>query len=163
MKKIIISAAAAGPLALALAACGSGQPSTSSAAGGPGPSPAAASTAPASPLVTVNYKAQYLRIVTPANDAIDTLKSSTGVSQLQARANAVAQAFQTADDQLLRAQWPASVTPDIRAMVLADGPVIVDLRDLINTYESGTLQTALGSSTAAAQVVRADLGLPPAS
>lgn len=161
MKKIIIGAAAAGPLALALTSCGSGNPSTAPAASAPSPSQAAASTAPASPPANVDYKAQYLRIVTPANDAIDTLKTATGISQVQARAHAAAGAIQAADSQLLRARWPAGVTPDIRALVMADGPVIVDLNDVVTAYQDGTLQTAVGSSGAAAQVVRADLGLPP--
>lgn len=101
------------------------------------------------------YAQQYLRIVAPANTAIDGMNSD---NPSQTQLNDVAAKYRAADIALLRAHWPTPKTQaDIETMVRADGAVIADLE------QNNGADFARDSETAAAdaQVIRAELGLPP--
>ena len=108
------------------------------------------------------YAAQYLRIGKPCEDAQARLKAlpdNSPDSTYASVAAAVATACQESNSALLRAQWPENVYTDIKAEVVADGPVLGDLADLINNIKNVVRDS--GPANAAANIVRADLVLPP--
>jgi hypothetical protein len=78
-------------------------------------------------------------------------------------------AITAADNALLRASWPANVVPDIKSMTVVDAALIADLEQVNNQTalsEGGymnQLQADESKASAAANIVRADLGLPPPS
>jgi hypothetical protein len=109
--------------------------------------------------------AQYLAIVAPENAALRSVPKGLTAANVAP----VVAAAETADNALLRVAWPSSVLADVKLLVAADGAVIGDLRAVgpggppaggtwLTQYE-----TDAGKQQAAAQVVRADLNLPPVS
>jgi predicted RNA-binding Zn ribbon-like protein len=116
----------------------------------------------------------YLSIVKPANDAIDRFEAkakswddnATGEQAAKDAAPAVA-AIREADNKLLRVAWPASTAADVKELVRAHGSMTGDLDGLegVNALSAGAWTTQLtqdaGKASAAANIVRADLGLPP--
>lgn len=167
--------AGAALMTLALAACGT------SAGGGPSSAAAvhemvtsAAPTASASaPAITSSthplsyYASEYVRIVAPGNAALDKMSAAANaknpsLSQVQSLATAAAKIAQSEDAQLLRIAWPSpTIAQDVRSLVKADGPVIGDLDNIEGSQT--TLYRDDGAANAAANIVRADLGLKPAS
>jgi hypothetical protein len=116
----------------------------------------------------------YLRIVAPANAAHDTLErksksydDSTTAEQVASDLAPVIAAYEAADNALLRVKWPASIAADVKALVVANGALIGDLRaagsqDVLSSSNWATqLSQDGGKSAAAANIVRADLGLAP--
>jgi hypothetical protein len=143
--------------AIALAGCGA----TKSA-------PTAAPTTMASPIATSTpvafYATQYDDIATPglaAEAALEGLPASDTTAQRQVLATNMVTVEKTADAALLRDTWPPNVAPDVRALVAATAPLLVDLADL--AAHKATLVNDLATAKAAANVVHADLGLPPLS
>lgn len=111
------------------------------------------------------YAAQYSRIVAPANAAIDKLKampSTATDADVAAVAASIVPVVQKVDAELLRAQWPPNVLTDIKAMVAADGPLLGDLNNLSAANMDAAIRES-GAANAAANIVRADLNLPPQS
>jgi hypothetical protein len=117
---------------------------------------------------------EYLRIVAPANAAHDALikksksnDSDTTAEQLASDLAPVIAAYEEADNALLRVNWPPSIEADVKALVAANGTLIGDLRaaDIQDVLSSSSWATQVsrdgGRSAAAANIVRADLGLPP--
>ena len=116
---------------------------------------------------------KYLRIVAPANAALDTFNekeksysSDTRAEQVVSDLAPVISAYQEADNALLRVNWPPSIAADVKALVGANGALIGDLeaadsQDVLSS-SSWTTQASQdgGKSVAAANIVRADLGLP---
>jgi hypothetical protein len=159
--------AVAGLVVLGLAGCG-GAATVAGTAPAVSQAPAAAvTTAPA-----VDYAAQYLRIVGPANTALAAFgkaaqalpAGATAADVARLAAPALADA-QTADNKLLRAVWPVSAQADIKALVTADAGLIAALQDTsasAQDYLTGVSQAG-AKAGAAANIVRADLGLPPNS
>lgn len=152
----------AGLLASALTACGAGTvvgfgqtasaPTSSEAAASHGPTSSSASAG--KPLSY--YAAQYLRTIGPLNSALDNLPDNATQTQLEQFVFVI----RRADNSLLREQWPsAQVTADVQSLVRANGPVI---GDLMNDDPQGFVRDQ-NSASAAADIVRADLGLPPAN
>lgn len=139
---------------LALGACGGAASHGNPSAAAPRGSSPAATDKPLS-----FYAAQYLRIGKPCIEAQAKLKAATSDSDAIARGKETASACQNSNAALLRANWPPAVMADIRAEVLADGPIIADLNDLANNADSVVRDS--GPANAAANIVRADLGLPP--
>ena len=139
---------------LALAACGgSTAPTTVTSTPPPAVAPVVAKPSP-TPTPLSYYAAQYTRLVTPFNTALDKL----GNAPTQAQLNDLADKTTAADVALLRASWPsAKVQSDIEALVRSDGAVIGDLQQNNGAEFTRDAETA----TANAEIVRADLGLPP--
>jgi hypothetical protein len=164
-------------LVLALAACSTSKPiaasasstattvaaATHAASSGAAVAPAASPSASATPLSF--YANQYLAIVKPGNDAFavfNALPSSATDAEVGAAAAKVVPVEQSAEAALLRAQWPPNVAADIKALVTSYGPLFGDLSDLTASNVDQMNRDA-GAANAAANIVRADLGLPPIS
>jgi len=115
----------------------------------------------------------YLFITGPANDALSKFRtkasgwgdSTTGTQAAKDAAPAVA-ALRRADSQLLRLDWGPSMNPEVRTLVTAHGAVIRDLGSLraLKSLAPGPWLNRLvddsSKASAAAQVLRKDLGLP---
>lgn len=124
--------------------------------------PAASPGATGHPLAF--YAAQYLadgKACMAAQDVLHKLPNDATDAQAQAAATNVVTACQAANAAALRQEWPANVMADLRAEVTADGPVFGDLADLVDNVDN--LARDSGAANAAANLVRADLGLPPLS
>jgi hypothetical protein len=146
-----------------------GTPTTSSAfARAPAAtSQAAPTSAPPSPIASSTplsvYAAQYEALIKPANDAfaaVRALPSNTTDAAITAALAKTAPVIEAADAALLRVPWPPNVATDIRALVTADGPLLADLANLSPSTIDEALRES-GVANAAANIVRADLGLPP--
>ena len=102
------------------------------------------------------YASQYLRIIAPLNAGLANL--SNVANPTQAQLDDLASKIELADAALLRSSWPsAKAQGDIEALVRADGALIGDLRQ----NDGPNASRDAGTTTADAQIVRADLGLPP--
>lgn len=163
-------------LALVLGGSGCGGSTNKTAApASPKPPASTSASASASPSAikpsppAINYGAQYLRLVAPYNAANDrygrALKAAgclhSCLRQTIDRAIAtsgIVKANQAFDNSILRAQWPASVVPDIQALVRTDAAWITGLQT--NPFDPANDALA-SASTTAANIVRADLHLPP--
>lgn len=155
-------------LALVAAACG-------------GSKSAAPSTTTTPPATTAAAKPdfhalgqQYLKIIAPANTQIEafnkktnTYTENTTAEQVAKDAEPLAAAVDKASTDLLHVDWPASIQPDVKAMVTAYGVLAGDLRSVgsQNILSIANWATQLGQDAgrarAAANIVRSDLGLPP--
>ena len=116
----------------------------------------------------------YLRIVAPANSVVTTFRKkaadwndNTTNPQAAKEAAPVIAAFEKADNELLRVDWPPATAVDVKALVTADGALIGDLNALENVdllsagnWANQFSQDA-GKVSAAVNIVRSDLGLPP--
>lgn len=165
----LLAVAALAAVAL-LGACGGGDKSTTASpsdATTPGP----ASTSSMLPEATGQT---YLAIVGPANAARDKANAKMKALPENPTSDQVADIveplipiFADVENNLLRANWPAKVLPDIKSLVTASG----QLRALFGSsrgqsiFSYGSFSTALtkayGEFGSASQIVRADLGLPP--
>ena len=116
----------------------------------------------------------YLAIVAPANAAhaglVEKSKSygsNTTKAEVVADLAPVIAAYEAADKALLRVRWPQSVRRDVSALVAADRVLLRDLRaaDHQTAQSSGAWTARVArdgeKSNAAADAVRAALGLPP--
>lgn len=133
---------------------------TSAGAASASPAPPAATAAPTpteKPLAF--YAAQYQRISKPCEDAQAKLKATNGDAAIIAAGSVIFSACQAANAALLRAHWPAKIDADIRAEVVADGPILADFADLPNNARNVVRDS--GPANAAANILHADLGLPP--
>jgi hypothetical protein len=160
---------------LLLAACGSSGgshsgPSTATSAATPAltstssaPSSSAPATTPAASATPLSvYATKFQEIGRPSEklqDKFKALPSDTTLAEAQRLATQIVTATQKGNAQLLRETWPPQVEKDIRAMVIADGPVLGDLADIENGQDR--LVTDSGTANAAYNIVLADLGLPP--
>jgi hypothetical protein len=118
---------------------------------------------------------RYLRIIGPTNAALAAFKTrvagydkSTTDGQLAADLAPLVVAIQQGDKALLPADWPPPVAADVKGLVTANRAFVVDLRA---AKSQGGLSSGRWVNqptkynrklAAAANVVRADLGLPPA-
>lgn len=174
--KALVAAFAAGSC-IALTACGQNSAAKATAPTTTTPSTATASTS-STPAPTVDYAAQYLRLVAPPNAAADVLGDTLDALAKRKAGNAAyippfttyAAALQTWNNVLLRSPWPEKVLPDVKALVGANADEIAAVNNLITaaTTNRGDFQglfNAWGAAgtkgSTAANVVRADLGLPP--
>jgi hypothetical protein len=139
----------------------------------------AASTTPAAATTTsapnMDELAQtYLRIVKPANQASEALRKkashwtdSTTPAQAAKDAEPTIAAYRAADNALLRVDWPAATRWDVKELVRADSALIGDLEALegLDAFSTGNWSSQFVQDAekvgAAANIVRADLGLPP--
>jgi hypothetical protein len=110
----------------------------------------------------------YLQLVAPFNAVLDRFKAaakddtdSTSTKQIAKEAAPVTAALRTFDNAMLRANWSPRVRADVRAMVRADAGFQSDLEQLAYTRDWAGLTRDAEASSSAANVVRADLGLPP--
>jgi hypothetical protein len=166
-----------------LAACAA----TLAACSSNGSKSAAPTTAVAAPVATtaavqaatttaaaIDYKAQYLAIVAPANAALRTWRAALDKLGNDPAASDVARvtaplitAYESTDNALLRAQWPANAEADIKNLVTTDGTLTGDLNAAggQNVFSAASWESQVasdgGKAGAAANIVRADLGLPP--
>jgi hypothetical protein len=126
-------------------------------------------TAPASTAPTkAEFGQRYLELVAPLNAAIDTLRNrtkgyndSTPASRIRADAALATAALEHFDNAILRADWPSAVKADVRALVRTDAALQSDLEQIADTDDWTQLTRDAEASSSAANVVRADLGLPP--
>lgn len=163
-------------LALTASACG-GKAATPAKSVKATDKPAASATASPSPPVVVpvkpppvNYKVQYLRLVTPGNAAFIRF------NRLYVAAGCVKHcsfpAYHRALDKsglikeitmfnnaLLRAPWPANALQDIHALAKANAAEAAALS--ADQPTAADINAANSASSIAANIVRADLGLPP--
>ena len=123
---------------------------------------AAPSTVPASTTTTtttIDYGVQYLAITGPATDALTRFEGTP--SPTPADCQSAESASETLPDQLLQASWPTKAEPDISALASAWGVVVADLRLLVfNPAADTTLGSDASKLSAAARIVKTDLGLP---
>lgn len=144
--------------------------------------PALASTKhkvkPKHPSSTITVKAagrQYLALVNPVNTTIATFVSqangwsdSTTDAQAEADAQPVIKDLQNLQTGLLRDRWPSVARNDIKALVQSIAPLVGDLEGLasLNLLSASSWETTFerdaSSTGTAANIVRSDLGLPPA-
>jgi hypothetical protein len=138
-------------------------------------SPAVVSASPTpSTLTQADAGAKYLALISPANAALDkinaepALPDNATLQQAQTQLQPYATALQTFDLQALRVHWPMSAVADMKTLVTSDAVVINDIESIggqdvlsITAWENQIGQDA-GKSNAGAQIMRADLGLPPA-
>jgi hypothetical protein len=116
----------------------------------------------------------YLAIIQPANDALINFgakargwNSETTGAQAASDAQPASAAVREAVNKLLRVNWPAPTAADIRAQARAFGAVTGDLAALVGVtpLSSGAWIAQYGqdagAASAASDIVRADLGLPP--
>ncbi len=110
----------------------------------------------------------YLRLVARFNAALAHFQAeakddtdSTSTKQIAKEAAPVTAALRAFDNAALRANWPPSVRADVRALIRADAGFRSDLEQLAYTRDWSGLTRDAEASSAAANVVRADLGLPP--
>jgi hypothetical protein len=116
----------------------------------------------------------YLAIVAPVNRAIDRWDASNAPTKTTGQTARVDSpliaAITRADNRLLRVHWSPRAAADIRSMVKADGAVIADLAIDIQGVQAFSVDDLdsrfvrdLQQVGTAANIVRADLGLPPYS
>lgn len=119
----------------------------------------------------VDYKAAYLKLIAPVNTSLDALDASKSDANGDVPAPVVALVVHAINDfetAALRSPWPNATTRnDVRDLVRGFAPLAGDLAT-INSQTSATEATWLANFTrddntanAAANIVRADLGLPP--
>jgi hypothetical protein len=140
----------------------SGLVALTSACGGPAAKSSGDGTPSASPVVEkplTFYAAQYQSLSAPCLQAHHTLNTSKTKAEVLANAKGASVACQASDAALLRANWPVKVLAIIKAAVAADGPILRDLADPEN--HRADLPRDYASANAAANSLRAGLGLPP--
>lgn len=114
-----------------------------------------------------DYKGQYLALAAPVNAAIDKVNKADPTKDvpddvLQGALTSMA----SFDSAVLRVRWPANTVADVKAMVRADGAFMADLAQAnnqttasVDAYRSQFARDAQAEGSAA-NIVRADLGLP---
>ena len=149
-------------LALGIAGCGAARhnPATVSTTAAMLPSTSAPTT---TTTVPVNYANQYLADIEPANAALAAFQKQYGNADEVTATQAAVFAQSNIDfGRLLLSQtWPANAVADIHALAAAEELVGTDLRGGLNASNVAEFTQDANRSSADAQVVRADLGLPP--
>jgi hypothetical protein len=172
----------AGPVALfavvLLAACGGGDGSSADTTETTPATTSTRETAPSRSTELTRKEAadKYLEILGPANAALakwqkqaQSYTDDTTAEEIGKDTAPVAAALDDASAALLRVQWPSSVAPDVKELVRAHGPLAGDFRSVSSQTIFSVqnwitqLQQDAGKAHAAANIVRSDLGLPPAS
>jgi hypothetical protein len=157
---------------LMLSACGAS--SATSTPTRPAPTPTAEATPPPTPIPTLSpvaLREDYLALVAPYNVAIDTsykhydkLPNYPSQKQLDAVCAPMASATQAYIDGVLRIPWQPSMLADVHALATAAGLFNADLNNdgnpTVSAWSTKLLQDNSTASTAA-NVLRADLRLPP--
>lgn len=112
-----------------------------------------------------DYKGQYLFLVAPLNAAVAKLVGQSG-SIPDDIIQGVATATATFDTAILRLKWPANAISDIKDLVRATAAFSADVSQSngqtnlsVAAFRSQLSRDSLADSTAA-NIVRADLGLP---
>jgi hypothetical protein len=114
----------------------------------------------------------YLRLAAPANAAVDMF--DRGLRALSPNMDLPASlllpyaaAVNTFDEKILRVKWPPNTEADIKTLVQDDSVLVADLSAANNqtALSAGSFENQLNSDEAKdgseAQIVRADLDLPP--
>jgi hypothetical protein len=107
-------------------------------------------------------------LVTPYNSAgtafntkVKNLYIGYSCSVWDAAAATYVAATEAFDNALLRSPWPATVETDIRSMVTADSVAEGDTAKPCGSGDSAAFNGDFNKATAAANIVRSDIGLPP--
>ena len=116
--------------------------------------PPVASTPATASTPVVNYQRQYLNDVGPYNQAATASKADE--SWTSPESIAYGQASTAFGRELLQQTWPANAQADIHALAVLSLSVALDIEH--QDYDG--LQTEEENSTALAQTVRVELGLP---
>jgi hypothetical protein len=162
---------------LVLAGCSSGASSSPTTV--PTRKSAPTTTAPPATTTTISVAqagAAYLAIAAPADAALATFDTQAGEwtdsttnSEAEADAQPAIAALHTLVSALTNGQWPAVATADIHTMIGDVAALIGDLQGLSSvnlTNASGftaTVQRDAATLGSAVDLVRHDLGLPPAT
>lgn len=186
MKLRILIPAGLLTLAVGLTACGGGHitpnaalSSSTTQASSQGSTQTTATTVAttvASTTAPVNYGAKFLAIIAPVNAAASTASAKIGAlpasTTASAYVDAVAgylQACEASIPKLLDVTWPGQAEADIHTLVAEIGAEDADMEAFAtmnalnySTVESQFIQDA-GKAKTEGQVVRSDLGLPPAA
>ena len=127
----------------------------------PAPGPSASSSAPSPSATPLSwYASRYLAIVTPAQQAVTTFEGihrPATDAQIKAGFAIVKEAVDACDAALLGVAWPGKAEADVRSVVRDDATELADFEALNLTKarsDAGILERD-------ANLVRADLGLPP--
>jgi hypothetical protein len=131
--------------------------------------PPAATATSASEPTPKEQADRFLAIITPVNEASARFAAETVGRHVFTRKqwDSIVKPFLAAIKQsntaLLRADWSATVRADIRSLVDADAAWMADFSTAYDTLDAAaTVARDIAASRRAANVVRADLGLPPA-
>lgn len=157
-------------LVLVMASCSSSAHPTTTATSEA--STTTVTTTTAAPVRTVDYKARYLALIAPVNSALAALTKASDASG-NVPASAVTKAvtaLQTFDSAVLRVEWPGTSTnADVRELVRSTSGLIADIEQ-VNDQTAATQATFtaqfsrdVAATSAAVNIVRSDLGLPPPS
>jgi len=138
----------------------SGAASASDSTSAPGPSGSSSALGPsATPLSW--YASRYLAIVTPAQQAVTTFEGihrPATDAQIRAGFAIVKKAVDACDAALLAVSWPGRAQVDVRTVVRDDATELADF-EALNLTKARSDASILKRD---ANLVRADLGLPPA-
>jgi hypothetical protein len=156
-----------------VAGCGGGGGNEASPPAAPPPATTVATTTAATPSQQ-ELAATYLRIVKPANEELDRWfaraqrwTDNTPKTQAVKDSQPLIDAYEEAGSKLLRVPWPEATRADVKDLVRADAALIADLNglgtvdDLSADQWVSQFQHDASQAGAAANIVRADLGLPP--
>jgi hypothetical protein len=131
--------------------------------------PQAATTTSASEPTLKEQADRYLAIIKPVNEASARFAAETvGRHEFTRKewdsiVNPFLAAIKQSNTALLRADWSATVRAHIRSLVDADAAWMADFSTAYDNLDAGaTVARDIAASRRAANVVRADLGLPPA-
>jgi hypothetical protein len=107
------------------------------------------------------YASRYLAIVTPAQQAVTTFEGihrPATDAQIRAGFAIVKKAVDACDAALLAVSWPGRAQVDVRTVVRDDATELADF-EALNLTKARSDASILKRD---ANLVRADLGLPPA-
>ena len=131
------------------------------AAASSAPVPAATSSAPVPSATPLSwYASRYVAIVTPAHDAVtafEAIRRPATDAQIKAGFAIVKSAVDACDTALLAVAWPGKAEVDVRSVVRDDATELADF-EALNLTKASSDGTILKRD---ANLVRADLGLPP--
>lgn len=152
-----------------LAGCGG----TSGTAAAPPSSTAPSATTVPSASPSVDLAAAYLAAVAPANRTVDVFNAKIDGLNTAAEASAavapVVASFSAVEQKLARLPWTGQAATDARAVIGASAALRASLQSAAeaDVFSASTLRAAFNRDAAqfgaAVTVLRADLGLPPAS
>jgi hypothetical protein len=167
MKRLLIIAAATAAL-LTVAACGGSQKTQQA-------TPRAATTTAPPPSAEPTIKEQadrYLAIIEPANEAADKFNAAydkldpetATPKEFDSIVKPFAAAVNKANTALIRADWSPNVRLDIRSLADVNATLLADISTAYDNPDAGAaIARDIAANRVAANAVRADLGLPPAS
>jgi hypothetical protein len=131
---------------------------------------AATTTTSAAEPTTKEQGGRYLAIITPVNEAAARVAAETASrrgtvsrKEFDSIMKPLAAALETSNTALLGADWSPAVRAHIRSLAQADAAWAADLSTAFDDPDALTvIARDIAASHAAANAVRADLGLPPA-